>query len=91
MIGLEFKKIIQQVVDQAHFTIIEKTPMYRFTKIPPVDLVTFRRDELLKEQTPNSGMDEPTYVGNPPLFMKDPEHSFESVMSFGHDFKVNSS
>ena len=99
---------IEAVVSQANSNIIEKSPMYRFFKLPPVDLVTFsnqikksadgkevKRDNILMSNLPRIDGREPmrdtvmqTQTNDVPIFMKDPEHSFDRVMSFGHDFKV---
>ena len=70
------KSKIEAVVSQANSNILEKSAMYRMTRIPPVDLVSFGKQK-------SDGSKDDT-----PIFIKDPEHSFDNVMSFGHDFKV---
>ena len=77
------KTLIEAVVSQASSNVIEKTSIYRFTKIPPLDLATF--DWPYGGKTVASSRVRSTQV---PIFMKDQEYSFEQVMSFGHDFKV---
>ncbi len=72
------KRIIESVVSQSSSNIIDKTSLYRFTGIPPLDLVEFK---WTTASITESG--QPT-----PVFVRDPEHSFDKVMSFGHDFKV---
>jgi hypothetical protein len=85
---------IEAVVAQAHSNVIEKTPMYRFLRLPPMDLVKLgvspeQAQQIDKAIPSKSKIDNPTpSQQDVPIFMKDPEHSFERVMSFGHDFKV---
>jgi hypothetical protein len=83
------KRIIESVVSQATANIIEKTSLYRFLKVPPIDLVVFGTDKDPRLMGNNDGKGgiskEQAQV---PIFMKDPELSFEQVMSYGHDFKV---
>ena len=79
-----FKSVIEAVVSQANSNIIEKSSLYRMTRIPPLDLVNFERSSKDGGQgSENTGDRQDT-----PLFLKDAEHSFDNVMSYGHDFKV---
>lgn len=83
------KRIIESVVSQASANIIDKSSIYRFLKIPPIDLVVFGTDKdprLVQNNTGATGISREQALV--PIFMKDPEISFENVMSFGHDFKV---
>lgn len=80
------KKMIESVVSQANSNVVEKSSLYRFMKIPPVDIEHFGDEKDLKERvTSGNTRVKKTAV---PLFMKDPEISFANVMSYGHDFKV---
>lgn len=81
------KKTIESVVSQANSNVIEKTPMYRFMKIPPIDISTYGEQAA---NQPNIKSGRPGRNSRPvPMFLKDPEYSYGGVMSFGHDFKVS--
>lgn len=80
------KKTIEAVVAQSNSNVIDKTPMYRFMKIPPIDISSYG------EKTESDGLiksGQGRHSHRPvPIFLKDPEYSYGNVMSFGHDFKV---
>lgn len=83
------KSIIESVVSQATSNIIEKTSLYRFLRIPPIDLLTFgEKDDPRLGGSIASRKTLTQEQAKVPIFVKDPELSFERVMSYGYDFQV---